>query len=182
VTDRRSRVDSEGAELSARALLTERTLRMSATVAFSGYSADQVFEIMGDPTRITDWYLLAKSVRVEDGEAADQPFIVDFTLFGEVTEQVLFWDPPSSYIYIATGEEFPIEDYHAEISVEDKGPDSGLLCWRVYFDRVSGSHHQNLLPVILPAVTEASVQRLSQMIGGTECSLVSDFNTPLINA
>ena len=122
-------------------MLRERTLRMEASVAFSGYSAEQVFEIMGDPARITDWYLLAKSVRVEDAAAADQPFIVDFTLFGEVIEQVLFWDPPRSYIYIAKGEDFPILDYHAEIAVEERGTDSGLLFWRVYFDRVSGLHH-----------------------------------------
>ncbi|MGD2006791.1 MAG: SRPBCC family protein [Cellvibrionales bacterium] len=172
-------VGSERAELSARALLGERTLRMEATVAFSGYSAKQVFDIMGDPARITDWYLLAKSVRAECA-AADQPFIVDFTLFGEVTEQVLFWDPPRSYIYIARGRDFPILDYHAEIAVEENGADSGLLFWRIYFDRVSGSHQQNLLPVILPPVTEASIQRLSHMIGGTECSLVNDFETPLI--
>lgn len=179
MTESIMQVDTEGAELSARALLRERTLRMEASVAFSGYSAEQVFEIMGDPARITDWYLLAKSVRVEDAAAADQPFIVDFTLFGEVIEQVLFWDPPRSYIYIAKGEDFPILDYHAEIAVEERGTDSGLLFWRVYFDRVSGLHHQNLLPVILPPVTEASIQRLSQMIGGTQFSLVNDFKTPL---
>ena len=182
MTDSILQVDSEGTEQSARALLAERTLRMEATVVFSGYSAGQVFDIMGDPARITDWYLLAKSVRVEDPALADQPFIVDFTLFGEVTEQVLFWDPPRSYIYIARGEDFPIQDYHAEISVEKNDADSGMLFWRVYFDRVSGSHQQRLLPVILPPVTEASIQRLSQMIGGAECSLVSDFKTPLINA
>lgn len=176
------KIENKEAERSARALLAARTLRMEAKVGFSGYSAGQVFDIMGDPARITDWYLLAKSVRLGNAAAADQPFVVDFTLFGEVTEQVLFWDPPRSYIYIARGEDFPIKDYHAEISVEKKDADSGVLFWRVYFDQISGAHQQNLLPIILPPVTEASIQRLSQMIGGTKCSLVSDFETPLINA
>ena len=86
------KIDNKEAERSARALLAARTLRMEAKVGFSSYSAEQVFDIMGDPARITDWYLLAKSVRLGNAAAADQPFVVDFTLFGEVTEQMLFWD------------------------------------------------------------------------------------------
>ena len=50
---------------------TRAALRMEASIDFAGKRADEVFEIMGDPERIADWYLLAKSVKmhpVEEGE------------------------------------------------------------------------------------------------------------------
>ena len=46
------------------AVYTPATERMKATIPFEGMSAADVFEVMGDPERITDWFLLAKEVRV----------------------------------------------------------------------------------------------------------------------
>ena len=43
---------------------TSASLRMESRIRYQGKTAEQVFTIMGDPTRITDWYLLAKQVKV----------------------------------------------------------------------------------------------------------------------
>lgn len=170
----------------ARALLAERTLRLQASIEFSGKSAEDVFSIMGDPERITDWYLLAKSVRMSHSEdsvgfakSQDKSFTVDFLLFGELEEEILFWDPPHSYIYRAVGPEFPIQDYYAEIAVASNGESRGTLHWRIYFDVVDSLKSKDLIPVILPPVTEASIQRLSTLVGGVSSGIRSDFVAPL---
>ena len=49
---------------------TTATERMKATIPFTGMTAAEVFDVMGDPERITDWFLLAKEVRVHPAEPA----------------------------------------------------------------------------------------------------------------
>ena len=179
-------VDHSISQGEARALLAERTLRLQASIEFSGKSAEDVFSIMGDPERITDWYLLAKSVRMSHSDdslemttSQDKSFTVDFVLFGELAEEILFWDPPHSYIYRAVGPEFPIQDYYAEIAVSSNGESRGTLHWRIYFDVVDSLKSKDLIPVILPPVTEASIQRLSTLVGGVSSGIRSNFVAPL---
>ena len=105
---------------------TSAKLRMESVIDYDGHTADQVFGIMGDPERITDWYLLARTVKMhpcEEGE--EQTFNVEFTFFGDVYEEILYWDPPRRYIYQARGDEFPIRDYVAVIEVATRNGTSG---------------------------------------------------------
>ena len=54
---------------------TNATLRMDARIQYRGKTAAQVFDIMGDPERITDWYLLAKTVKMHPKvEGEEQTF------------------------------------------------------------------------------------------------------------
>jgi hypothetical protein len=79
---------------------TRATLRMDARIEYRGKSAEEVFDIMGDPERITDWYLLAKTVKMHPVVAGEeQTFNVEFTFFGDVFEEILYWDPPRRYVY-----------------------------------------------------------------------------------
>ncbi len=159
------------------ATFTSAPERQRAVIAFTGKSADEIFEIMGDPDRITDWYLLAKEVHHHkpgpDGEAR---FNVEFTFFGDVFEEVMLWDPPNRYIYKATGSGFPIRDYVAQIAVEMTGPDCGQMSWTLHFDIIEGEEFQRILPAILPPINELSMKKLAPMLGGkvVECSMNFD--------
>jgi uncharacterized protein YndB with AHSA1/START domain len=156
---------------------TKATLRMDARITFQGHSAEQVFKIMGDPERITDWYLLARQVKMHpENEGKEQTFNVEFTFFGDVFEEILHWDPPHRYVYIARGDDFPIRDYVAQIEIETTGPDSGVMSWKTYCDVIEGEEYQRILPVILPAVSEASMQKLATLIGGIRCEVHSYFD------
>jgi Polyketide cyclase / dehydrase and lipid transport len=155
---------------------TRATLRMDARIAYEGFTADQVFDIMGDPERITDWYLLARRVKMHPKVAGEeQTFNVEFTFFGDVFEEILHWDPPRRYVYLAKGEDFPIKDYVAQIEIEETGPDSGVMSWKIYSDLIEGEEYQRILPVMLPAVNEASMQKLATLIGGVSCDVHSYF-------
>jgi hypothetical protein len=155
---------------------TQATLRMDARIRYQGKTAAQVFEIMGDPERITDWYLLAKTVKMHpkaDGE--EQTFNVEFTFFGDVFEEILHWDPPHRYVYLARGEDFPIKDYVASIEVVEETATSGTMRWAIYSDVIEGEHFQRILPVMLPPINEASMHKLSELMGGTSCEVDSYF-------
>ena len=155
---------------------TTATLRMDARITYEGKSADEVFDIMGDPERITDWYLLAKQVKMHPRvEGEEQSFNVEFTFFGDVFEEILLWDPPHRYVYLATGEDFPIKDYVACIEVQAETPTTGTMSWKIYSDVIEGEHFQRILPVMLPAVNEASMHKLCELIGGTSCAVESYF-------
>ena len=147
---------------------TNATLRLDMRVPFKGKSPDEVFEIMGDPERVKDWYLLAKEVHLhkpdEDGQVN---FDVEFILFGIVKEEITHWDMPTRYVYRAYGDDFPIKDYVALIEIEITGENEGVMIWRQYFDEIEGEYNQRILPVILPPLNEASLERLAPMIGGT---------------
>jgi hypothetical protein len=148
---------------------------MEARIDFAGTSADEVFDVMGDPARITDWYLLAKSVKMHPVEEGDeQTFNVEFTFFGDVFEEILYWDPPRRYVYLARGDDFPIRDYVASIEVTER-PGGGTMSWKIYFDQIEGEHFQRILPVILPAINEASMEKLSGLIGGVSCHVDNHF-------
>ena len=156
---------------------TTASLRMDARISYEGFSADQVFEIMGDPTRITDWYLLAKEVRMHPKlEGQEQTFNIEFTFFGDVFEEILHWDPPRRYIYIARGEDFPLRDYVAQIEVIETDTDCGVMSWKVYGDVIDGEEFQRILPAMLPAINEASMQNLATLIGGTSCEMFSYYD------
>ena len=149
---------------------------MDARIQYQGKTAAEVFDIMGDPTRITDWYLLAKTVKMHpkpDNE--EQTFNVEFTFFGDVFEEILHWDPPHRYVYLARGDDFPIKDYVACIEVEETGANSGIMSWKIFSDLIEGEHFQRILPVMLPAINEASMHKLSDLIDGISCDVQSFF-------
>ena len=151
--------------------------RMVSSINYTGYSAQEVFDIMGDPERITDWYLLAHSVKKHPpGEDGLETFNVVFTFFGDVFEEILEWSPPEKYIYKATGPDFPIKDYFAEIKLIETGENSGTMTWTTYFDQIDGEAYRRILPVILPAVTEKSIIKLMELIGGTSYEFSSNFD------
>lgn len=155
---------------------TRATLRMEAQIHYRGNNAQAVFDIMGDPERITDWYLLAKAVKLNPGkDGEDASFNVEFTFFGDVFEKILHWDPPKRYVYLAEGADFPIKDYVACIEIEELAEDEGVMSWRIYCDDIEGEHFQRILPVMLPAVNKASMEKLSDLIGGISCSVTSNF-------
>ena len=57
---------------------TDAPARIVAEIAFSGRTGDEVFELMGDPDKITDWYLLAKQVhRHPPGPDGEERFDVE---------------------------------------------------------------------------------------------------------
>ncbi len=155
---------------------TSATLRMDARIEYRGKSAAEVFDIMGDPERITDWYLLAKSVKMHPVVAGEeQSFNVEFTFFGDVFEEILHWDPPRRYVYLAKGDDFPIKDYVASIEVIENADGGGVMSWRIYSDIIEGENFQRILPVILPAVNRASMEKLRELIGGVSCQVDSYF-------
>ena len=156
---------------------TSASLRMQAMIHYEGKTAEEVFTIMGDPEQIPEWYLLAKDIRMHPAkENEEASFNVVFTFFGDVYEEVLHWDPPHRYVYLAKGEDFPIKDYVAEIVVEESTEGKGTMIWNVYCDVIEGDHFQKILPVILPPINEVSRQKLSPLIGGTHCEVKSYFD------
>ena len=155
---------------------TQAQLRLLMSIKFEGKSPEQVFEIMGDPQRITDWYLLAKAVKLHPpGPDGKVNFNVEFVFFGDVYEEILHWDVPRRYVYVATGQEFPIKDYVGEIIVEQTGPDSGVMHWSAYFDDIEGDYNQRILPLILPPIYEGSANLLASLIGGVSYDVQSNF-------
>jgi len=155
-------------------IYTKSALKLDMRIQFQGKTPEEVFEIMGDPERITDWYLLAKKVLLhppnDDGQV---DFDVEFAMFGLVREEILHWEMPLRYVYSAKGKDFPIKDYIALIEIRQMGEDKGELIWQQYFDHIEGEHNKRLLPVILPPINEQSLNCLAEMIGGTSVTLKS---------
>ena len=155
---------------------TGAQLRMEAQIRYRGHSASQVFEILGNPELIPQWYLLAKQVHIHPAKSGQESsFTVEFTFFGKVDEEILHWDPPKRYVYLAKGAGFPIKDYVACIEINESEPDAGVMSWQIYCDHIEGEHFQRVLPVMLPAINQASMEKLSPLIGGTECTVKSYF-------
>lgn len=156
------------------AAYTTSPLKLDMRVNFRGMSPEEVFVVMGDPERIKDWYLLAKEVHLHEPDADGQVnFDVEFVLFGVVKEEILHWDMPVRYVYRAYGDDFPIRDYVALIEIQQTGDNKGVMIWQQYFDEIDGDHSQKILPVILPPLNKASLERLAPMIGGTRVELES---------
>ena len=153
---------------------TSAPLRLDMQVRFTNQSPATVFDVMGDPAQIQNWYVLAKDTVVDEQTAEDKlQFEVDFILFGKVREEVMLWNPPQRYVYRAFGEHFPFADYVALIEVEETAPNTGVLRWKQFFTEIEGEDNQRLLSVILPHLNEVSLQRLATMINGSDVSVVS---------
>ena len=153
---------------------TSAPLRLDMQVRFTNQSPATVFDVMGDPAQIQNWYVLAKDTVVDEQTAEDElQFEVDFILFGKVREEVMLWNPPQRYVYRAFGEHFPFTDYVALIEVEETAPNTGVLRWQQYFTEIEGEDNQRLHSVILPHLNEVSLQRLATLINGSDVSVVS---------
>ena len=153
---------------------TSAPLRLDMQVRFTNRSPATVFEVMGDPAQIQNWYVLAKDTVVDEQTAEDElQFEVDFILFGKVREEVMLWNPPQRYVYRAFGDYFPFKDYVALIEVEETAPNTGVLRWQQYFTEIEGEDNQRLHSVILPHLNEVSLQRLATLINGSDVSVVS---------
>ena len=153
---------------------TSAPLRLDMQVRFTNQSPATVFDVMGDPAQIQNWYVLAKDTVVDEQTTEDElQFEVDFILFGKVREEVMLWNPPQRYVYRAFGEHFPFKDYVALIEVEETAPNTGVLRWQQYFTAIEGEDNQRLHSVILPHLNEVSLQRLATLINGSDVSVVS---------
>ena len=153
---------------------TSAPLRLDMQVRFTNQSPATVFDVMGDPAQIQNWYVLAKDTVVDEQTSEDElQFEVDFILFGKVKEEVMLWNPPQRYVYRAFGEHFPFKDYVALIEVEETAPNTGVLRWQQYFTEIEGEDNQRLHSVILPHLNEVSLQRLATLINGSDVSVVS---------
>ena len=153
---------------------TSAPLRLDMQVRFTNQSPATVFDVMGDPAQIQNWYVLAKDTVVDEQTTEDElQFEVDFILFGKVREEVMLWNPPQRYVYRAFGEHFPFRDYVALIEVEETAPNTGVLRWQQYFTEIEGEDNQRLHSVILPHLNEVSLQRLATLINGSDVSVVS---------
>ena len=156
---------------------TTASLRMEASIRYEDSSAERVFEVLGDPNLIPSWYALAKEVHIHEAPPGEEPpFTVEFTFFGLVEEEILHWDPPNRYVYLAQGKGFPIKDYVACIEVTPTSHSSGTMSWKIYCDHIEGEHYQRVLPIMLPAINKASMEKLSPLIGGVDCSVASYFD------
>ena len=154
---------------------TAAPMQFDMRIRFRGKTPEEVFGIMGDPQRITDWFLLAQDVLLQPpGPDGQVDFDVVFVFFGRVREEILHWEMPARYVYSAAGKNFPIRDYVALIEINQTGPAEGEMVWKQYFDVIEGEHNQRILPVILPPIYEVSMNRLAPMIGGT-CVEVNSF-------
>jgi hypothetical protein len=122
---------------------TAAPLKLDMRIEFQGMSPEDVFEVMGDPERVKDWYLLAKEVHLHEPDADGQ---VNF---------------------------FPLKGYVALIEVQQTGADEGVMIWRQYFDEIEGDYNSRIVPVILPPLNEASLERLAPMIGGSNVEMKS---------
>jgi len=150
-------------------------LQIEASIQFQGKSPEEVFEILGDPKLIPQWFLLAKEVKIHpQGENGKTNFNVEFAFFGDVFEQVLDWNPPTRYLYSAKGKDFPIKDYVASFEIERSKKNGGTLFWKIYFSQIEGAHYQNILPVILSPIIEQSFKNLCPLIGGIESSIINN--------
>jgi len=153
---------------------TSAPLRLDMQVRYTNQSPASVFDVMGDPAQIQNWYVLAKDTVVDEQTSEDElQFEVDFILFGKVKEEVMLWNPPQRYVYRAFGEHFPFKDYVALIEVEETAPNTGVLRWQQYFTEIEGEDNQRLHSVILPHLNEVSLQRLATLINGSDVSVVS---------
>jgi hypothetical protein len=153
---------------------TSAKLQLAMKINYQGRSPEDVFEVMGDPARLKDWYLLVKQVHIKPpGEDGSSDFDVEFTFFGKVQEEILHWDVPKRYVYKATGPDFPIRDYVAMIEVNQLSEDHGEMRWLAWWDVIEGEHFQRILPAMLPAINEASLERLASLIGGVSHSAES---------
>ena len=154
---------------------TVAPLQIEATIQFRGKSPEKVFEILGNPTLIPQWFLLAKGVKIHSPSAkGGATFNVEFIFFGDVYEEVLVWEIPKRYVYLAKGEGFPIKDYIACIEIEKVNKNEGFLHWRIYYSRIEGEHFQKIIPVILPPIIKESFKKLCPLVGGTEIKISSN--------
>jgi hypothetical protein len=98
---------------------TTAPLRMQIEVEYKGKTPTEIFQIIGSPELIPQWYILAKRTIMNPSKGEEMSFHVEFTIFGEVYEEVLLWEEPNRYIYMAKGENFPLRGYTALIEVFD---------------------------------------------------------------
>ena len=102
---------------------TSAPLQLDMELRFTNQSPAAVFDVMGDPEQIQNWYVLAKDTVVDEQTAEKElQFEVDFILFGKVREEVMLWNPPQRYVYRAFGEHFPFRDYVASLRSKSKNP------------------------------------------------------------
>ena len=157
---------------------TTAPLQLEASIHFKGKTPEEVFEILSNPKLIPQWFLLAKVVKkcspTESGETA---FNVEFTFFGDVFEEILEWNPPIRYVYLAKGEDFPIKDYVAWIEVQETNHQEGKIHWKIYFSKIAGYHFQKIIPVIFPPIIEESFRKLCPLIGGLKINVRNNIKT-----
>ena len=158
---------------------TDAPLQIEASIQFEGKSAQEVFDILGNPALIPTWFILAKSVKMNPSETnTEENFNVEFTFFGDVFEEILEWDPPKRYVYNAKGNQFPIKDYLACIEIKKTGANEGILYWKLFYSIIEGAHYKKIIPVILPPIIEESFKNLALLIEGSNVK-IKNFKKPL---
>ncbi len=103
--------------------------------ARSSAPADEVWPLLGEARRWTEWTFLTRSGLERTGEPPPDGVgaIRRFTRFGIGSrEEVVAWDPPHHLGYIIL-KGFPVRNYRADVTLEPEGSGT-MITWSSTFD------------------------------------------------
>jgi hypothetical protein len=152
---------------------TDAPLQTEGWIRFTD-PPDKVFARLADHEGMTEWLPLLKKVAVTHPQtlaSGESTVGTTRTLVFQggltLVEQVVYWNPPLCYAYDTQGKAFPLQHYIGLLGVEPREGGGGALIFREYF-AVSGRIQQTVIPhgIVLPM--RKALQKLSQLIGGTE--------------
>ena len=125
---------------------TSAPLRLDMQVRFTNQSPATVFDVMGDPAQIQNWYVLAKDTVVDEQTTEDElQFEVDFILFGKVREKSCCGNPPQRYVYQGVRRALPTsETMLPSLRSKRRHPTPAYSGWQQYFTEIEGEDNQRL--------------------------------------
>jgi len=136
-------------------------------------SPEKVFARIADHAALSDWVPLVQEVAVTHprplapGESTiGTTRYITFKGGLEISEKVVYWNPPYCYAYTTEGKHFPFKNYVGLFQVEPIEAQSGKLIFREYFDEM-GQVQQAILPHGVIAFGKLSLGNLCKLIGGT---------------
>lgn len=154
---------------------TDARLQTEGFIRFTG-SPDQAFARIANHQGMTEWVPLLKQVTVthpQELAAGESASGTTRTLVfqGGITlvERIVFWNAPLRYAfaYDTQGKGFPLQHYIGLMGVEPAAGGGGTLIFREYFE-VKGRVSQAVIPHGVALLMRQALQKLSELIGGTE--------------
>lgn len=145
-------------------------------VGYYDVPPERMFAAISEPGAMSKWLPMLKSLHINHDVSENGPLACgvgserscSFSMMGDVTEQVIWWNPPHGYAFTFQPKSkmmVPTQNHAVVFLVESNGKSGSKFTFRTHFDWLPGMM-RHMAARMMPMMLNMGLKNLKKQLGG----------------